>query len=64
MLKKAVFEGPSANLRPFKNSNVAKGSIVKWSHVFISTARRTISGLTFYFKHALKMQIIGNLVSF
>ena len=45
ILKKALSDGPSANLRPLYNSNVAKVSIVKWSQISISTAGSTISGI-------------------
>ena len=58
--KKTLVDGPSANLRPLYNSNVAKVSIVMWSQILISTARSTVSGITIYFKNALKAQIIGN----
>ena len=50
-----------ANLRPLFNSNVAKVSLVKWSHILITTARSTVSGFAIYFENALKMQIIGNV---
>ena len=44
-LKKALSDGPSANLRPLHNSHVAKVYIVKWSQIFISTSGSFISGI-------------------
>ena len=45
ILKKALSDGLSANLRPLYNSNVAKVSIVKWSQILISTEGSSISGI-------------------
>ena len=44
-IKKIHSYGPSANLRPLHNSNVAKVSIVKWSQILSSTAGSSISGI-------------------
>ena len=44
ILEKALADGPSENLKPLYNSNVAKVLIVKWSQILISTARSSISG--------------------
>ena len=38
ILKLALYDGPSENLRPLYNSNVAKVYIVKWLQIVISTA--------------------------
>ena len=51
ILKKALSDGPSANLRPLYNSNVAKVSIVKWSQILISTVRSSIFGIPKIFKN-------------
>ena len=50
ILKKALSDGPSANLRPLYNSNVAKVSIVKWSQILISTVRSSIFDIPKIFK--------------
>ena len=44
--KKTISDGPSANLRPLHNSNMAEVNIVKWSQILISTAGSSISGKT------------------
>ena len=56
ILKKALSDGPSANLRPLYNSNVAKVSIVKWSQILISAVGSRVSGITIFYKNALKTQ--------
>ena len=43
--QKALSDGPSTNLRPIDNSNVAKVYIVKVSQTLISTAGSSISGI-------------------
>ena len=45
ILKKALFDGPSENLRPLYNINLAKVPIVKMSQILTSTARSSISGI-------------------
>ena len=45
ILIKALSDGPSANLRPLHNSNVAKVTFVKWSQILISTTGSFISGI-------------------
>ena len=45
ILRKVLSNGPSANLRPLYNSNVAKVSIVKWSQILISIVRSSILGI-------------------
>ena len=43
--QKTLSGGPSANLRPLLNSNMAKVYIEKWSRILISTAESSISGI-------------------
>ena len=50
ILKKALSDGPSANLRPLYNSNVAKVSIVKWSQILILAVGSSISDIPKNFK--------------
>ena len=50
ILKKALSDGPSANLRPLYNSNVAKVSIVKWSQILILAVGSSISDIPKKFK--------------
>ena len=51
ILKKTFSDGPSANLRLFHNSNVAKVSIVKWSQILMFIAGSPISGKPKMFKN-------------
>ena len=44
ILKKALSDGPSENLRPLYNSNVAKVLMVKWSQILVFLARSPVSG--------------------
>ena len=50
ILKKALSDGPSENLRPLYNSNVAKVSIVKWSQILILAVGSSISDIPKNFK--------------
>ena len=45
ILEKSIYVSPSAILRPPCNSNVAKESLIKWSHKFIWVSRSHASGL-------------------
>ena len=48
--KKTLFDGPSANLRPLYNSNMAKVYIVKSSQILISAVGSSISDMPKNFK--------------
>ena len=61
MWLKTLSDGIQANLRPLKNSNMAKVSIVKWCHNWIFVGGNTFFGLPFDFKINLKALIFQNL---
>ena len=50
ILKKTLYDGPSANLRPHYDSNVAKVNIIKSSQILISTSRSPVPGYAIFFK--------------
>ena len=62
ILKKALSDGLSANLRPLYNSNVAKVNIVKWSQILISTVRSSIFDIPKIFKKSRFQCIFKNIV--
>ena len=45
IFKKALYDGPSANLRPLYNCNGEKITIVNWTQILISTTQSSISGI-------------------
>ena len=48
IIRKALSDGPSAILKLFYKSNVAKGSILKWSQNHIFIARSPVSDLAIF----------------
>ena len=54
MLREALSHGPSANLRPLYDSNVAKVSILKWYQNLIFVDRNPFFNLPIDFKITLK----------
>ena len=62
ILRKVLSNGPSENLRPLYNSNVAKVSIVKWSQILISTVRSSIFDIPKIFKKSRFQCIFKKMV--
>ena len=52
--QKALSDGPSVNLRPLFNSNMAKVSVIKWSQNCTRTITSGIVGIPKYLKNACK----------
>ena len=61
ILKKTLSDGPSADLRPLYNCNVAKVSIIMWSQISISTSGSTISGIPKISNNVLVLCFSGHL---
>ena len=54
ILKNALSDCPSANVRPLFNSNMTKVSVLNWSQNCNSTIRSGVVGIPKYFKYACK----------
>ena len=54
ILKKALSDGPSVNLRPLFNSDMKKLSLKKWSQNYTRTIRNGVVGIPKYWKNVCK----------
>ena len=54
ILKKALYDGPSGNLRPIFTSNMTKVYIIKWSQKCTRTIISGVVGIPKYLKYACK----------
>ena len=54
IIKKALSDGPSVNMRPLFNSNMTKVSVLKWSQNCTRTIRIGVVGIPKFLKNACK----------
>ena len=54
ILKKALSDGPSLNLRPLFNSTMTQVSVIKWSQNCTRTIKSGVVGIPKYLKNACK----------
>ena len=57
ILKKALSDGFSVNVRPLFNSNITKVSVIKWSQHCTRTIRSGVVGIPKYLKKCMQSRI-------